>query len=298
MRLYRLLVLIIGFTLLSVANQNIQKPFLWEATKANQHFYLFGTMHLADPKLQQLPKILKSTIDRCDIVRTEIPMDLSTQLKASSMMIRDDNRTLKDTLPPKLYTRAESYLQSINPKLNLLPFEKMKIWVVSTILTMLENQLKYPFLKPIDDVIFEYASSQKKDIGGVETVEEQLGVMDSFTIEEQILALESSLDYLDTNKNITQKMKELYMEGDSKKMMSFIESMMFQMPKYKKMEEKFMNLLLYDRNIKMAKRIEKIVSTESKKEALFAFGVMHFLGKKSIIEILQSHGYKIKRVKK
>ena len=298
MRLYRLLVLIIGFTLLSVANQNIQKPFLWEATKANQHFYLFGTMHLADPKLQQLPKILKSTIDRCEIVRTEIPMDLSTQLKASSMMIRDDNRTLKDTLPSKLYTRAESYLQSINPKLNLLPFEKMKIWVVSTILTMLENQLKYPFLKPIDDVIFEYASSQKKDIGGVETVEEQLGVMDSFTIEEQILALESSLDYLDTNKNITQKMKELYMEGDSKKMMSFIESMMFQMPKYKKMEEKFMNLLLYDRNIKMAKRIEKIVSTESKKEALFAFGVMHFLGKKSIIEILQSHGYKIKRVKK
>jgi uncharacterized protein YbaP (TraB family) len=70
------------------------------------------------------------------------------------------------------------------------------------------------------------------------------------------------------------------------------------MPKYKKMEEKFMNLLLYDRNIKMAKRIEKIVSKESKKEALFAFGVMHFLGKKSIIEILQSHGYKIKRVKK
>jgi uncharacterized protein YbaP (TraB family) len=281
-----------------VANQNIQKPFLWEAIKANQHFYLFGTMHLADPKLQQLPKILKSTIDRCDIVRTEIPMDLSTQLKASSMMIRDDNRTLKDTLPSKLYTRAESYLQSINPKLNLLPFEKMKIWVVSTILTMLENQLKYPFLKPIDNVIFEYASSQKKDIGGVETVEEQLGVMDSFTIEEQILALESSLDYLDTNKNITQKMKELYMQGDSKKMMSFIESMMFQMPKYKKMEEKFMNLLLYDRNIKMAKRIEKIVSKESKKEALFAFGVMHFLGKKSIIEILQSHGYKIKRVKK
>ncbi|NEW60458.1 TraB/GumN family protein [Sulfurovum sp. bin170] len=296
MRLLQILVLMMSFSLLSLANQNIERPFLWEVKKGNQHFYLFGTMHLADPKLQILPKALKEVIDRSDIVRTEIPMDASTQLKATSMMIRTDGKKLKDILPSKLYARTGSYLNSINPELNLVPFESMKVWVVSTIVTTLENQLKYPDMRPIDTVIYHYAKSQKKDVGGVETIEEQLSVMDSFTLKEQILGLESSLDYLDTGVNFTAKMKELYMRGDSKDMMSFIESMMFQMPKYKKMEEKFMKLLLYDRNVKMAKKIEKLVTTNSKKQSVFAFGVMHFLGEKSVIEILEHHGYIVKRV--
>ena len=299
MRLLNALILIMSFICYSMAStqtKTIEHPFLWKVEKGEQHFYLFGTMHLADPLLQTLPKALKEAIDKSDIVRTEIPLDIKTQLKASTMMMRDDNQTLKDILSNKLYNRTQKYLQGINPKLTLASFEHIKIWAVATIVSMIENQLKYPFLQAIDDVIYNYAKEQKKDIGGVETLDEQLGVMDSFSFQEQILELESTLDYLDKETDFGYEMKKLYISGNSKKLMDFINKSMFQMPKYTKLEEKFMQRLLYNRNIRMAQRLERIVTQNPHKKSLFAFGVMHFLGKKSIIEILKSHGYRVQRL--
>jgi len=296
MKLLKILILIISFFSISIADNGIKHPFLWQVEKGGKEFYLFGTMHLTDPQLQTLPLALKKAIESSDIVRTEIPLDLKTQLKASSMTIRDDNKTLKDILPSKLYQRTQNHLKSINPELSLAPFEHTKVWAVSTIVSMIDNQLKYPFLRTVDDIIYNYAKEKKKDIGGVETLEEQLGVMDSFSLKEQILELESALDYLDKEVDFSAKMKELYMLGDSKKLIKFIDNSMYQMPKYKALEEKFMQRLLYDRNVKMANRVESIVNQNPKKISLFAFGVMHFLGKKSVIEILKSHGYKVKRL--
>ncbi|NPA27681.1 MAG: TraB/GumN family protein, partial [Epsilonproteobacteria bacterium] len=40
-------------------------------------------------------------------------------------------------------------------------------------------------------------------------------------------------------------------------------------------------------------RIDKIVSKNPNKAYLFAFGIMHFLGQKSVIELLQSKGYNV-----
>ncbi len=87
------------------------------------------------------------------------------------------------------------------------------------------------------------------------------------------------------------------MEGDEKKMMAFIEGTMFKSEKYKKFEEKFMQVLLYDRNVRMAQRIDLLVKENPKKRYLFAFGVMHFLGQKSVVEHLEGKGYSVSRVK-
>ena len=271
---------------------------MWKVDKGEQHFYLFGTMHLADPDLQTLPKALSGVIDQSDFLRTEISMEIGNQLKASSLMLRKDGKKLKDILPSPLYKRAETYLKGINPILTLEPFDDMKIWAVSTIITLLENQLKYPMMPSIDKVIYNYAKKEKKDVGGVETIEEQFSAMDSFTLKEQILGLESSLDYLEKEVDVSAEMKELYMKGDSTSMMKFINSMMFKIPKYKDLEKKFMEELLYKRNIRMVSRIEKLLAKTPKKKFVFAFGVMHFLGEKSVIDGLKSHGYSIKRVVK
>ena len=297
MKLFKLLTLLLTLTIFAVANEGIKNPFLWEVKKGEQTFYLFGTMHLGDPKLQALPSTLKSTIDKSDEVRTEIPMDASLQMKSVALMMRSDSRNLKEIIPETLYQRTEKYIRQINPQLNLVPFDKMKIWALSTVTSMLENQLKYPMLQAIDSEIYSYAQSKNKGVGGIETIEEQINAMDKFTLEEQIMGLESTLDYLEQNSDFMEKMKSLYMQGDEKKMMAFIEGTMFKVEKYKKFEEKFMKVLLYDRNIRMAQRIESLVKEHPAKRYLFAFGVMHFLGEKSIIEYLESKGYSVSRVK-
>jgi len=297
MKLFKLLTLFLTLTAFTVANEGIKNPFLWEVKKDKQSFYLFGTMHLGDPKLQILPQALKNVIDKSDEVRTEIPMDASLQMKSVALMMRSDNRSLQEIISKTLYQRTEKYLQQINPQMNLVPFDKMKIWALSTVTAMLKNQLKYPMLQAIDAEIYSYAQSKGKGVGGIETIEEQISAMDMFSQKEQIMGLESTLDYLEQNNNFMEEMKYLYMQGDEKKMMSFIEGTMFKVEKYKNFEEKFMQVLLYDRNVRMVKRIESLLKKDPAKQYLFAFGVMHFLGQKSVVEYLEYKGYSVNRMK-
>ncbi len=297
MKLLKLLTLLLGFTIIALAHEGIKNPFLWEVKKDKQTFYLFGTMHLGDPKLRGLPKALKVAIDKSDEVRTEIPMDASLQMKSAVLMMRSDNRSLQEIIPEPLYQRTEKYIKQINPQLNLIPFDKMKVWALSAATSMLENQLKYPMLQAIDFEVYSYAQSKNKGVGGIEAIEEQIAAMDKFSLEEQIMGLESTLDYLEQNNKFIEKMKELYMQGDEKKMMAFIEGTMFKIEKYKKFEEKFMQVLLYDRNRLMAQRIELLLKEHPTKHYLFAFGVMHFLGQKSVVEHLEGKGYSVSRVK-
>ena len=301
MKIFKILILLHLTTILLFSQGNIDKPFLWKVTKDKQEFYLFGTMHLQVPELQILPKSLVTIINNSDEIYTEIPMDISTQLEASKFIIRNDNRRLKDILPKELYKEIVWYLYKINPKLNISLFDKMKIWGVSSSLTSLKSQLKYPQMRAIDKVIYDYAKSKGKIVLGIESIEEQLGIMDKFTLQEQIISLEQALIQLNEKRDYIEELKDFYLKGDSEKLISFIESMMFQIPKYKKLEKKFMTLLLYQRNLIMAKRIDKILQNSSnkisQKNYLFAFGVMHFLGEKSVIEYLESYGYTTVRVK-
>jgi len=297
MKLLKLLTLLLTLTVLATASEGIKDPFLWEVKKGKQSFYLFGTMHLGDPLMQTLPNALKTAIDKSDEVRTEIPMDASMQMKNTALMMRCDHKSLQEIIPKPLYQRTENYLRQINPQLTLAPFDAMKVWAFSAVASMLENQLKYPMLQAIDSEIYSYAQHKNKGVGGIETIEEQVSAMDTFSLNEQIMGLESTLDYLEQNSDFMEEMKSLYIRGDEKMMMAFIEGTMFTIEKYKKFEEKFMQVLLYDRNRRMAQRIERLLKEQPRKRYLFAFGVMHFLGKQSIVEHFERKGYSVSRVK-
>jgi uncharacterized protein YbaP (TraB family) len=297
MKLIKIVMALLIVTLVINANETLKHPFLWSIEKEGEATsYLFGTMHIPDPDLSQLPLSVKRSIDACDVIRTEIDMSLMNQLEASQLMLRSDKKSLKQILPQKLYTRTENYLKSLHPALNLKPFNQMKIWALSITLSLLENQLKYPDTTIIDNEVFTYAKNQNKDVGGVETIHQQIVYFDEFTLDEQILLLESTLDFLEQEKDYTQTMKKLYIEGNGEKLITFT-NQQFGQDKYKKVEEKFMQVLLYNRNKSMVQSMVTLLKTDTKKGYFFAFGVMHFLDKKSIVEELINHGYTVKRIK-
>ena len=288
--------LVLFSTVALVADVSLQNPFLWEANKGVEKFYLFGTIHLSDTKLRTLPKLIKESIDKSDIVCTEVSMDADFQIKSAMYMMRNDGKSLKTLLSPKLYTGVESYLQSINTQLSISPFENMKVWALTTMIMMLENQFKNPNIHALDMSVYNYAQKMGKDVGGVETIEEQILAMDTFTLKEQINDLESTLDYLTKHRDFMDKMISTYIEGHSSKMIAFLEETMFGVEDYREVEEKFMQVMLYDRNTKMTKRIAESVKSHPKKTHFFAFGVMHFLGEKSILQKLEAKGYSIRRM--
>ncbi len=297
MRFHRLFFLLILFSTLLFGSQWNGHLFLWKIQKGTQTSYLFGTMHLADPALQELPWGLKKIIGRCDGgVYTEVPMTLSTQMKSAMLMLRSDRRSLKTLLPKPLYRRAQAYLRRLDPRLSVARYDRMKIWAFATTLSSLENQLKFPLLPALDTVIYRYAKNRHRPVGGIETVEEQIGALDSFTQKEQLLMLEGTLDSLEKEKHYALEMKRLYLHGNAAQLLSFIRRTTYAVPRYRSLEKKFMAHLLYDRNERMAKRVLARLQSHPKQCFFFAFGVMHFLGENSVIEELRRAGYRVTRV--
>lgn len=297
MKVLKLVWLTVICTVLSSASPGaIKNPFLWHLSKDNTGFYLFGTMHLADPSLQVLPEALEKALSRADAVYTEVSMEPAEQLEATRLMQREDGKRLQGTLPAPLYKRSVEYLRSLNPALKMEPFEKLKLWAFSATLQFLEAQLNHPALPAIDAVIYQRAKKEGKEVGGIEKVEEQLAAMEALSEREQLLMLEATLEYLEQNRDYVTTMQKLYRNGDEKALMGYLSSMMFQEEKYRALEERFMQLILYDRNRRMAQRIIDKVKENPQKVYLFAFGVMHFLDRKSVIELLEKEGFKAERI--
>lgn len=295
MKILNVLLMMIFLSFWALAGETLTKPFMWKIEKDKQTSYLFGTIHVPAPEFSTLPLSITSVIDSCDGVRTELDMDAIDPMKMMPLMMRTDPKPLDKILSKELYIRTDNVLKGINPALSVAPFAEMKLWALSATLVLIEEQMKYLGLTPIDDVIFKYAKKQGKTVGGIETMEEQLGYFDKFTLDEQILFLESTLDYMAEHKEPMKVMKELYIKGDSKALLSFINDQ-YGDEKYKKLETKFMEELLYKRNVVMANRIDMLLKKDRSKSYLFAFGTMHFLDKKSVISHLNEKGYTVKRM--
>lgn len=276
-------------------SSNKVKLFLWEAKKGNKKFYLVGTMHLPYPKSSYIvaPKI-KKIIDKANFLHTEIPLGASSQMEALKYFLRDDNKTLKDILPKTTYQKLQNYLFSINPFIDIRGFDKFKIWSLSMMLGSLEYELKYKGYKPIDKDIYDYAVSKNKYGGSIESIKEQMNIFDDLSLKEQIVMLDASIDSYIKYPNITKKLLDYYYQGNQEGLEEIFKKSNDSLKVDKKLLNKLNNKLLFFRNKRMAKRIESYI--KDNKIHIFAFGAMHFVGKRSIIDILKHKGYIIRRV--
>src|SRR5262249_56402384 len=95
----------------------------------------------------------------------------------------------------------------------------MKPWAVMSQLELLE------FLpditagrQPLDSMLYAMAEKNGKEVGALETVDEQVAVFDGFSQEEQIRMLVSSLDDIEKPRpsgvSATQELVGLYLAGD------------------------------------------------------------------------------------
>ena len=271
-------------------------PFLWKATKGDSVIYLFGTIHIPHPSLEITPK-LKTVMKECDVIKTEVKLDDTTKLKASLAFMRDDGKLLEDILPKETFKRLDAQLMIINPMLSAKAFNRFKIWALFSSLGVLEYQLKYPKLKPLDKQIYEWAKDNNRSAGGVESIDEQLGIFDSFNQKEQIAMLDASLDSLAKEPNQSKKLLINYLKGDGEAILKQFKASMQSAKVSEDLKKRYLDKILYSRNVHMAKRIDALISKHPKKKYLFAFGAMHFLGQKSVLYYLKNKGYKIERLK-
>lgn len=257
---------------------------LWKVEAANgKTSYLFGTMHSDDKRLDALPKGLDAALASSEafMIETLPPRDPGIFLLQDNQMV---SSFLNDAEVDKLRELADFHSMHTEAAL------RMKPWLLAVIFDLPKPQTPFS----MDAKLMAKAEQQGKRIFGLEDTDEHFGVLDSFSMDEQIVMLRAVLKRSQKDKQRDfEALIKAYKTGDIDNILKRNEKItgdMLPAELWDRMRFK----LIDERNVRMAERIARQVEEVP---VFVAVGASHLGGKGGLVERLREAGYQVTAVK-
>ena len=258
---------------------------LWQIdSPQGKSSYLFGTIHVEDPRILNLPDKVRKVFTSCKSITLEIIPDDNAQQAAMGSMLFSDGRTLKQAVGVSTYTRAIKAMQTLGMPEHFVAL--MKPWAVSVMLSV-------PAPKTgvfLDKRLYLMARQRGMPAHAMETIDEQLAVFDSMPDTDQKKMLEQTLNQLSSLPSQFERLKRAYLSRDLERLEAISNE---QLPKDDPATKQLMVKLLDKRNHKMLERMQPRLR-EGK--AFIAVGALHLGGEQGLLPLLEKQGYKLKPV--
>lgn len=246
--------------------------------------YLYGTIHLICPTDFVITEPTKNALSSAEQVYLELDLD-DPQLMASmqKLMINTGGKPLKEMLKPDDYTLLNDYYKSkLGMGLDQLGMMKPFALLSMQYMTLLNCQPQ-----SYDMTFAQMAAKDKKEVLGLETVDQQMGVFDKIPAEKQVEQLVEMVKKKDEAVKEFEQMITLYKAQDVEGLLKMMDSSQFS--EFDGFEE----LLLVNRNAAWIPTIEQAVKA---KPTFVAVGAAHLGGEKGVIKLLRGKGYTVKAV--
>ena len=264
--------------------QQSQKGLLWEISGNGilQPSYIFGTIHLICPDNFFVPKGTEEKFKIAQQVFLEIDMDdPQMMMKTQKLMMSVDGKKLKDIMNESDYQVFSKYFKKISG-MDVAMFGSAKPMVYMSFALM--KSVGCPMPKSYEEYFVKEAKTEKKEVFGLETIEDQVAVMDRATTEQQVGWLMDAVKETENGNAIYDQMIDLYKKQDIEALTKMISGQMVGM---KGMQDE----LLDKRNQNWIPAIEQNIRQKS---TFFAVGAGHLGGEKGVLELLQQKGYTVK----
>ncbi|MGK8639046.1 TraB/GumN family protein [Brucella anthropi] len=273
-----------------------RKGLLWKIDKDGvEPSYLFGTIHLSDPRVLALPKAADEAYRSAStvVIETTDILDpkafLRLKLEQPDLLLFTDGSTLKSHIPPERREEIEQKLAERGIVLDAVA--KMKPWVLTSLLTLpkCERERKNDGERSLDERLALDAQAEGRNVLGLESAAEQLVAMNRMPLDFHLRNLVATVDYGDKVEDAMETTTALYLKGEIGMIMPSLRKIVpdsLSEADY----ELFLKYLISDRNQVMADRAVPIID---KGNAFIAVGALHLPGKDGIIELLRAKGYRV-----
>ncbi len=271
-----------------IYGQKEEKSLLYEISGngLSQPSYIFGTIHVICKDDFFLPEVVKSKFASAQQVYLEIDMDdpsMMTEMQKNMMM--PDGKTLKTIMSETDYTKVAKFFKD-SLKTNIAFMDGMKPFILSSM--SIPSMLGCP-MQGYEEVFVKMAQEQKKDVKGLELVQEQFDAVDKMGMEKQAdLMLVKMVDnWTEGKKELKQLIKD-YKKQD-------IEALLADITNSPTSDAGFEKDLLETRNANWVPRMATIMK---EKTTFFGVGAGHLGGAKGVLALLKKQGYTVKAVTK
>jgi uncharacterized protein len=272
---------------------------LWKIEKPGvATSYLFGTMHLSDPRIAELSPAVKDAIGHSKSVALEVA-DLSDKAVAAAMtktaalIVYTDGKSLKGALSDEEYQQVQRIVTKSGMPGELAAM--MKPWLVSMLLATsdCERQQLAAGKAVLDLRVAAEAQKNGITIKGLETIEDQLGALAAVPDDQQIAMLKVGLKYIDRADDMTETLVQMYVKRQIGAAMPFQLAIAAESGTPPSVFDGFKKTLLIDRNAKMRDAALPLLEQGN---AFVAVGALHLPGPTGLVALLREKGYTITAV--
>ena len=277
------------FILLCTGSNAWAKSSVWKVSKDDDYIYLGGTIHVLSEEDHPLPEeFAQAYADAQEIV---LESDLAGagsadfQQRMVAAMVFTDGRTLSSELNEDTYAKLAAFMAE--RQIPIEQFAPFQPWGVSLILSVEEYRaLGMVPEYGVDAHFAEQASADDKTILSLETLDQQLEFLSSLADMDPNLAIEYTLQDLESASDWLGELKDAWHDGDLARIENNAVAIRF--------KDDFPDVyetLLVSRNNNWMPQIVDMFGDDEKEIVLV--GALHMVGEDGLIAQLEEQGFSV-----
>ena len=264
----------------TTAQQNSPKTLLWRISGNGmaQPSYLYGTMHLKDRRLFFFGDSVYKSIEASQGFAMELDPAEMMDSVFSKIGEADTTTLLRKLLDEKKF---KSVAKKLEKKFGMPADKISRKRLIDDRENWYYNIHKKDDMKTVVDLyLYDIANKQGKWVGGIEDINDQLGIKDELGKD---INIEKYVDDDDDEKKkeYLEKMIRIYTDQDLDMLDKWVTG---------SQSKNSRDLLLVNRNIKMASRMDSLAHIRN---SFFAVGAAHLPGETGLIVLLQKKGFTV-----
>lgn len=279
------------------------------ATSARPPFYrvtggpgatllLLGTVHIGPAGGWSLSPAVESGIARADSIALEIDPRLATEETVSTLLaelvVLPPDRTLADLLAPEtiaLLERNEAEIARLGFPQGMR--KRMKPWFVAVGLTdAIYLESGHAAAGGVEPALV--AALGGRPLLALETLEEQMRLIDDLPVRLQDLMLRDTVSRLDEAKADIDELLDAWRRGDETALARIAREGIDEYPEL----DGFYDVLLGDRNRRWTARLAPMTAdpAQAGRTILVGVGALHLVGRDSLVEFLREAGLEVEAI--
>jgi uncharacterized protein YbaP (TraB family) len=271
------------FFILLVLESHAQHSLIWKISGngLTKTSYLMGTLKFIGEKEYYLQPNAVTLMKQSNLFAIEDQVDHHAQHEMNTATHFPKGQSLATVMTPEDYKKVKE-LFAKEFKVSSKAFDKnyahIKPLPLSIVMTRLSLGEKVKFY---DIELLKIAKDNNLDAYSLEPIEREAEALNTFSMEEQVKALNHTVDNFGTQKDEFKKLMADYRSGDLEEIFEFT---LHPIEKNAVFVEEF----YYKRNEEWLPKIEKMVKENN---AFISLGIAHLEGERGILKLLEAKGY-------
>lgn len=259
---------------------------VWAIHGDHNTVYLAGSVHLLKADDSSLPPAFDHAYGSSKALVMELAIDKVDPAETASWMMEHgmlkNGATLKSTIGESRYKRVSTEAERLGVPMEAA--DMLEPWALGIELLELQYmQLGFDPQQGVEQQLQHRAQSDGKPISGLETIDDQLGVLAGMSYADQARFLDMVVTEMHDVESETKSVVTAWRTGDSAKLSALLGD------EYKEFPALY-RLLVSDRNKRWVPQIEKLL--HGNQDYFVVVGALHLVGDGGLLELMRREGYK------